>query len=56
MDEESNKRDNRIVVLLNNTELEVLIFMVDKSGLATSSFVRQLILRQFREECNKGTK
>ena len=38
------------MTLLDRTELEKLIDLTLDSGLSTSSFVRQLILREYRNE------
>jgi hypothetical protein len=52
-DEAAWKKTYRVVVLLNRFELESLIDMQLDSGLSLSSFVRQLIIRQHREEIGK---
>lgn len=43
------RKNYRIVVLLNRRELEQLIRMELDSGLSTSSFVRQLILKEYHD-------
>lgn len=49
MDEESNLKTNRVVVLLDDDELDYLKILAEDLGLSNSSYLRQLIQRQFRE-------
>lgn len=44
------RKTNRVVILLDEIELEKLKFMADDSGLSLSSYLRLLILAQYSEE------